>query len=72
LSLTKKQIDSGDEVCPDCGTRVGDFATTSAADTQMVNIQDMARMAQEGIDVAASGEWDTSKTQKRRSKKTGE
>ncbi len=32
----------------------------SAADTQMINIREMARMAQEGVDVEVSGEWDTS------------
>jgi hypothetical protein len=26
----------------------------------MINIKDMARMAQEGVDVGVSGEWDTS------------
>lgn len=36
----------------------------SADDTQMVNIDEMARMAQEGIDVTVSGEWDTTLAKK--------
>jgi hypothetical protein len=51
-------------VCPHCGAKLGSEQTVipevSAGDTQMVNIAEMARMAQEGIEVAASGEWDTS------------
>jgi hypothetical protein len=41
----------------------------SAADTQMINIQDMARMAQDGISVEISGEWDTSETDGPKNKK---
>jgi hypothetical protein len=28
----------------------------------MINVGDMARMAQEGVDLAVSGEWDTSES----------
>jgi len=53
-----------DRVCPQCGAKVGSKPTVasdvSAGDTQMVNIAEMARMAQEGLEVGASGEWDTS------------
>ncbi len=59
LYLTDKQIQSCNHVCPACGSPVGDCHLPSAADTQMVNIKDMARMAQEGIEVTVSGEWDT-------------
>jgi hypothetical protein len=51
------------EVCPDCGAMVWQdtgYTGLSAADTQTVNIRDMARMAQDGVDVSVSGEWDTS------------
>ncbi len=66
LQLTDEQIRSGKETCPQCGAVVGDHASTtagiSAADTQLINIGDMARMAQEGVDVGVSGEWDTAKS----------
>lgn len=51
------------EVCPDCGAMVWqdvEYTGLSAADTQTVNIRDMAKMAQDGVDVSISGEWDTS------------
>lgn len=52
-------------ICPQCGAAVdaqGNFTSShlSSGDTQMVNLKEMARMAQEGIDVSSSGEWDTS------------
>lgn len=65
LKLTAAQIESGKDVCPHCGGPVGHDKNNppalSPSDTQMINISDMARMAQEGIDPAVSGEWDTSK-----------
>jgi len=65
LNLTAAQVASGSEVCPHCGHPVGhhkkDTSALSPTDTQMINISDMARMAQEGLDPTVSGEWDTSK-----------
>ena len=61
--LEKAEFDaeSGELVCPNCGavmpTEEFDF---SDDDTEMLNVGDMARMAQEGVDVSVSGEWDTS------------
>lgn len=63
LQLTMEQITSGEERCPTCGMpvrsggHVPDDALTT--DTQLVNLDEMARMAQEGIDPSVSGEWDT-------------
>ncbi len=61
--MTDEQIKSGEEICPQCGAVVGEDADTdigpSVGDTQLINIGDMARMAQEGVDVGVSGEWDT-------------
>ncbi len=50
-----------ENVCPSCGApTVQDVTELSAADTQMLNISEMARMAQEGVDPSAvSGEWVT-------------
>lgn len=63
LNLTDEQIRSGEVTCPQCGAVVGEYMETdsglTAADTQMINVGDMARMAQEGVDVGVSGEWDT-------------
>lgn len=62
LSADKKR--RGERVCPQCGAKVGSKPTVasevSAGDTQMVNIAEMARMAQEGLEIGVSGEWDTS------------
>lgn len=48
--------------CPKCGSELSsDMSELSAADTQMLNIKEMARMAQEGVDPSSvSGEWVTS------------
>lgn len=49
----------GERVCTHCGLKVESTPETPE-DTQMVNIAEMARMAQEGLDIGVSGEWDTS------------
>jgi len=63
LRLTPSQILSKQEVCPKCGAVVGSKQSvawgSTSSDTQMISISEMARMAQEGLDVAASGEWKT-------------
>jgi hypothetical protein len=59
VRLSDDIIESGQQFCPTCGAPVGDPSIITSADTQMVNIQDMARIAQEGIEVSVSGEWDT-------------
>jgi hypothetical protein len=55
------QNSSSESLCPSCGAVTAtDVADLSAADTQMLNISEMARMAQEGVDPSAvSGEWVT-------------
>ncbi len=61
--LSGETVKAGEEVCPNCGAVVDESSgfeyNPSADDTQMVNIDEMARMAQEGVDVSISGEWDT-------------
>lgn len=63
-------------VCPQCGAEMGSNAKVlseeSAGDTQMVNIAEMARMAQEGLDIAASGEWETHSAKDRKSRRDPE
>ncbi|HMK33937.1 MAG TPA: hypothetical protein VK463_02640 [Desulfomonilaceae bacterium] len=59
VKLSDELAEGGKQYCPKCGTPVGDPALVTAADTQMVNIEEMARIAQEGIEVGVSGEWDT-------------
>ncbi len=49
--------------CPRCGASLEsklEVSPVSVSDTQMINIHDMAKMAQDGVDVTVSGEWDTS------------
>ncbi|MGB6066702.1 MAG: hypothetical protein WBG50_18005 [Desulfomonilaceae bacterium] len=64
LSVSAERVKSGLEICPRCGVVIGstcgNSCAPSVADTQTINIREMARMAQEGIDVEVSGEWDTS------------
>lgn len=76
MRMSAEQITSGTQQCPNCGVVVdhssGFEYNPSADDTQMVNIDEMARMAQEGIDVTISGEWDTSFEGKPRRKPTEE
>jgi hypothetical protein len=61
LEKADPKSSSSEKVCPSCGaTTAHDTAELSAADTQMLNISEMARMAQEGVDPSAvSGEWVT-------------
>jgi hypothetical protein len=61
LRKTDPKDPLSDFVCPMCGTKVShDMTELSAADTQMLSIKEMARMAQEGVDASAvSGEWVT-------------
>jgi DNA replicative helicase MCM subunit Mcm2 (Cdc46/Mcm family) len=64
VEITEGCFDCDSEVCESCGAiidRNAGACSFSVADTQMVNIQEMAKMAQEGIDVSVSGEWDTTK-----------
>ncbi len=51
--------------CPQCGSPISSLLSISTADTQTVNIEEMARMAQEGVDEAVSGEWDTTEKAER-------
>jgi predicted RNA-binding Zn-ribbon protein involved in translation (DUF1610 family) len=64
VEVSAERVKQGLERCPNCGSVIGslgeDYSSPSVADTQTINVRDMARMAQEGIDVGVSGEWDTS------------
>jgi hypothetical protein len=60
IELSADLIESGKLFCPKCGAPVGDPSIVTQADTQTVNIREMARIAQEGIEVGVSGEWDVS------------
>jgi hypothetical protein len=63
VRLTEEQIQSKEEVCPQCGALVGvdqnEVSGPAAGDTQLINIGEMAQMAQDGVDLGVSGEWDT-------------
>ncbi len=66
FQATKREILSGEKRCPRCGARVklsqehsGPVPPAGLDETQMVDLREMARMAQTGVDVSVSGEWDT-------------
>jgi hypothetical protein len=60
LEPAEGEFGSDAAVCPQCGAvRTQQPTDVSVADTQQVNIAEMARMAQEGVDPATSGEWIT-------------
>jgi len=73
VSVSAERVKLGLESCPSCGRVIEspseNTSSSSVADTQTINVKDMARMAQEGIDVDVSGEWNTS-TGNRRGKRT--
>lgn len=64
LLVSKDQMLLAPIQCPHCGKRMtpsdAEDVQLSTSETQMINIQDMARMAQEGVEIGLSGEWDTS------------
>jgi hypothetical protein len=72
VSVSAERVKLGLESCPKCGRVIESpsekSSSSSVADTQTINVREMARMAQEGIDVDVSGEWNTS-TGKRRGKR---
>jgi hypothetical protein len=67
--VSAERVKLGLERCPNCGCVVGtpseNSCSPSVADTQTINVKDMARMAQEGIDVDVSGEWNTAAGKRR-------
>jgi predicted RNA-binding Zn-ribbon protein involved in translation (DUF1610 family) len=76
VEVSAERVKLGLESCPKCGCVIGsrteDSCSTSVADTQTINVKDMARMAQEGIEVDVSGEWDTSAGKRRERRRNGE
>lgn len=64
MRVMEDLLKSGRAVCPKCKNILDpspmDVPEVSTADTQMINIEEMARMAQEGVEIEISGEWDTS------------
>jgi len=63
LPVTKDQVLLAPLLCPDCGKSISpsdtEDAYLAASETQTINIEEMARMAQDGVDIGVSGEWDT-------------
>jgi hypothetical protein len=69
--LSREQLDRGTEVCPHCGKTVGaGSAECTVGDTMIMNVGEMARIAQAGVELSTSGEWDTLPIQEE--KKDGE
>lgn len=67
VEATALEVLSGEFCCPKCGGLLtpSDQPDMLSDDTEMVNISDMARMAQDGVDPAVSGEWVTFPDSKR-------
>lgn len=62
---SESEVASGSKLCPACGSPIrlnqaASSASPGLEETQVIKLREMARMAQEGIDVGVSGEWDTS------------
>jgi len=65
VEATADEVMKGEARCPTCGAalspgRENDRSAPSLEETQTIKLEDMARMAQTGVDVGISGEWDTS------------
>jgi hypothetical protein len=65
LKASVEDVSRGTAKCPVCGASVSldqqeAEGLTDADETQMVSLQDMAQMAQDGVKLDVSGEWDTS------------
>jgi hypothetical protein len=67
LRVLEARLRAGQATCPKCKHVLDplhvETSEVSAADTQTINIQEMARMAQEGIELEISGEWNTAEPQ---------
>jgi hypothetical protein len=68
VEASREEVAGGEKLCPKCGRAIElpeeeSLSATWAEETQLVNLRDMARMAQEGIEVGVSGEWDTSESE---------
>ena len=76
VSVSAERIKMGLESLPQLWSCIGsssqNAASPSVAGTQTINVRDMARMAQEGIDVSVSGEWDTSIRHSQRQRPNGD
>jgi DNA-directed RNA polymerase subunit RPC12/RpoP len=65
LQGSEEEVSQGDKRCPECGSRIlpgqkVELQTAGPEETQGVDLKDMAQMAQDGIELAVSDEWDTS------------
>jgi DNA-directed RNA polymerase subunit RPC12/RpoP len=65
LQGPEEEVLAGTKRCPHCGSRIFEgqkepVQTGGPEETQMVDLGDMAEMAQDGLDLAVSDEWDTS------------
>jgi DNA-directed RNA polymerase subunit RPC12/RpoP len=65
LQGSEEEVSLGTKRCPHCGSRILEtqkeaLQTASPEETQMVDLKDMAQMAQDGLELAVSDEWDTS------------
>ena len=74
LKASVEDVASGTAKCPVCGASVSldqqEAEVLSDSDeTQMVSLQEMAQMAQDGVKLDVSGEWETSPSDPSQKKK---
>jgi DNA-directed RNA polymerase subunit RPC12/RpoP len=65
LEGSEEEVSLGTKRCPHCGSRIlaGQREAPQTAgqeETQTVDLKDMAQMAQDGLELYVSDEWDTS------------
>lgn len=80
ISLKLPKGKKGERICPNCGAILtegnqnnkGPRRHDSTGDTQMLDLSEMAKMAQEGVDVQVSGEWVTPLSKKKRKSSEGD
>jgi hypothetical protein len=75
VQATDSEVMKGAARCPACGAVLRPslehtHSAPSLEETQTINLEDMARMAQTGVDVSISGEWDTSEPNEAKERKS--
>lgn len=79
ISMKLPKGAKGEKLCPNCGAilddkpqrKKGPRRHDSTGDTQMLDLSEMAKMAQEGVDVQVSGEWVTPLAKKKKKSSEG-
>jgi len=65
VQASEREVRSVSKMCPACGSPLqldqeAGSPSPGLQETQVIKLREMAQMAQDGIEVGLSGEWDTS------------